>query len=155
MIVLPALAGIVAGCADSRMAATDAGASAAASSGSTQPKPASYQVAYGLSSDGPTTDLYTELFRANARKDPAPAAATSGTVAQPLAAATSGTVAQPPAAATSGTVAQGQPATASNVAQAQPAVADAPPATATVYGISSDGPTTDLYTELFGPKRRE
>jgi hypothetical protein len=155
MIVLPALAGIVAGCADSRMAVTDAGAGAAASSGSTQPKSASYQVAYGLSSDGPTTDLYTELFRANARKDPAPAAATSGTVAQPPAAATSGTVAQPPAAATSGTVAQGQPATASNVAQAQPAVADAPPATATVYGISSDGPTTDLYTELFGPKRRE
>jgi hypothetical protein len=155
MIVLPALAGILAGCADSRMAVTDAGAGAAASSGSTQPKPASYQVAYGLSSDGPTTDLYTELFRANARKDPAPAAATSGTVAQPPAAATSGTVAQPPAAATSGTVAQDQPATASNVAQAQPAVAEAPPATATVYGISSNGPTTDLYTELFGPKRRE
>jgi hypothetical protein len=143
MIVLPALAGIVAGCADSRMAVSDAGAGAAASGGSTQPKPASYQTAYGLSSDGPTTDLYTELFRANARKDPAPAAPTSGTVTQPL------------AAPTSGTVAQGQPATASNIAQAQPAVAEAPPATATVYGMSSDGPTTDLYTELFGRKRPE
>jgi hypothetical protein len=155
MIVLPALAGILAGCADSRMAVSDAGAGAAASGGSTQPKPASYQTAYGLSSDGPTTDLYTELFRANARKDPAPAAPTSGTVTQPLAAPTSGTVARPPAAATSGTVAQGQPATASNIAQAQPAVAEAPPATATVYGMSSDGPTTDLYTELFGRKRPE
>jgi hypothetical protein len=143
LIVLPVLAGILAGCADSRMAATDAGAGAAASGGSTQPKPASYQTAYGLSSDGPTTDLYTELFRANARKDPAPAAPTSGTVTQPL------------AAPTSGTVAQGQPATASNIAQAQPAVAEAPPATATVYGMSSDGPTTDLYTELFGRKRPE
>ena len=143
MIVLPALAGILAGCADSRMAVSDAGAGAAASGGSTQPKPASYQTAYGLSSDGPTTDLYTELFRANARKDPAPAAPTSGTVTQPL------------AAPTSGTVAQGQPATASNIAQAQPAVAEAPPATATVYGMSSDGPTTDLYTELFGRKRPE
>jgi len=108
---------------------TDAGAGAAASSGSTQP--AAYQAAHGLSSDGPTTDLYTELFRVNARKDPAPAVATSGTVAQ------------------------GQPATASNVAQAQPAVAEAPPATATVYGISSSGPTTDLYAELFRPKRPE
>jgi hypothetical protein len=144
MIVLSALAGMVAGCADSRMAATDASAGAAASSGSAQPKPASYQVAYGLSSDGPTTDLYTELFRANTRKDPTPAVATSATVAQPPAAAT-----------TSGTVAQGQPATASNVAQAPPAVAEAPPATATVYGMTSNGPTTDLYTELFRPKRPE
>lgn len=156
MVVVPVLAGILAGCADSRMAVSDAGAGAAASGGSTQPKPASYQTAYGLSSDGPTTDLYTELFRANARKDPAPAAAApSATVAQPPAAATSATVTQPPAAATSGTVAQGQPATTSNVAQAQPAVAEAPPATATVYGMSSDGPTTDLYTELFGRKRPE
>lgn len=139
------------------MAVSDAGAGAAASGGSTQPKPASYQTAYGLSSDGPTTDLYTELFRANARKDPTPAAAApSATVAQPPAAPTSGTVARPPAAATSGTVAQGQqPTTASNVAQAQPEVAEAPPATATVYGMSSDGPTTDLYTELFGRKRPE
>jgi len=149
------LAGILAGCADSRMAATDAGAGAAASGGSTQPKPASYQTAYGLSSDGPTTDLYTELFRANARKDPAPATAPSATVAQSPAAPTSGTVARPPAAATSGTVAQSQPATTPNVTQAQPAVAEAPPATATVYGMSSDGPTTDLYTELFGRKRPE
>jgi hypothetical protein len=156
MIVLPALAGMVAGCADSRMAATDAGAGASASSGSsTQPKPVTYQTAYGLSSDGPTTDLYTELFRANARKDPAPATAPSATAAQPVTAPTSGTVARPPAAATSGTVAQGQPATAPNIAQAQPAVAEAPPATATVYGMSSDGPTTDLYTELFGRKRPE
>jgi hypothetical protein len=139
------------------MAVSDAGAGAAASGVSTQPKPASYQTAYGLSSDGPTTDLYTELFRANARKDPTPAAAApSATVAQPPAAPTSGTVARPPAAATSGTVAQGQqPTTASNVAQAQPEVAEAPPATATVYGMSSDGPTTDLYTELFGRKRPE
>ena len=156
MIVLPALAGVLAGCANSRMAVTDA--SAAASSGSTQPKPASYQVAYGLSSDGPTTDLYTELFRANARKDPAPATATSATVTQTPAAPTSATVARPPAAATSGTIEHSQPGTAPNVAQAQPAqpaVVEAPPATATVYGMSSDGPTTDLYTELFGRKRPE
>jgi hypothetical protein len=141
---------MMAGCADSRMAASNAtsGAGAQASSENTQARrPAPYQAGYGLSSDGPTTDLYTELFRSNPQEDKnAPANAPA------------------PATAPSGTVQQGQPALASNAtrqesaaAQAQPAsaAAQAQPATATVYGLSSNGTTTDLYTELFGPRSHE
>jgi hypothetical protein len=117
MIVLPALAIMIAGCADSRMAATNADAQASAP----------YQTGYGLSSNGPTTDLYTELFRNNARDDR-----------------------NAPATASSGTVQQGQPATA-GVAQQEPV----PPASPTAFGISSNGPTTDLYTELFGPRTHD
>jgi hypothetical protein len=150
VIVLPALASMVAGCADSRIAGANAQASS--ENGRTQ-RPAPVQTGYGLSSDGPTTDLYTELFRS---KD-APATAASGAVAQgqpstmssPVTVAQSQPIAAPPAA-----VSQGQPAIAANAAQPMPAAPQAPPATATVYGMSSDGPTTDLYTELFGARSR-
>jgi hypothetical protein len=48
-----------------------------------------------------------------------------------------------------------QPAPAAGVTRQEAAAPEAPPAQSTVYGISSDGTTTDLYTELFGPRRRE
>jgi hypothetical protein len=149
VIVLPALASMVAGCADSRIAGANAQASS--ENGRTQ-RPAPVQTGYGLSSDGPTTDLYTELFRS---KD-APTAPSSATVAQgqpstasPVAVAQGQSTTASPAA-----VPQGRPATAANAAQQMPAAPQAPPATATVYGMSSDGPTTDLYTELFGARSR-
>jgi hypothetical protein len=135
MVALPALASLIAGCADSRLAATSAGAQA---SGDQPRPPAPHQTGYGLSSDGPTTDVYTELFGAKARTDqnaPAPAPVS--------------------APASSSPVQQAQPAMTASVAQPQPAAPQEPPATATVYGISSNGTTTDLYTELFKPKRPE
>jgi hypothetical protein len=142
MVVLPALASMMAGCADSRMAANNADAQASAP----------YQAGYGMSSNGPTTDLYTELFRNNAPDNRnAPATASSGQAA---------TASNMPATA-SGTVQRGQPATAAGAVPppGQPAMASAapqepppPPAVPTAYGISSNGPTTDLYTEIFGPR---
>jgi hypothetical protein len=150
VIVLPALASMVAGCADSRIAGANAQAS---SENSRTQRPAPVQTGYGLSSDGPTTDLYTELFRS---KD-APTAPSSATVAQGQPSTASPvTVAQghSTTAASPAAVPQGQPAAAANAAQQIPAALQAPPATATVYGMSSDGPTTDLYTELFGARSR-
>jgi len=137
MIVLPALASMIAGCADSRMA-----------SNADAQDSAPYQAGYGMSSNGPTTDLYTELFRNNARdnRNP-PATASSGVVppGQPATASTTVQRGQPTAVASA--VPPGQPATAAVVPQEPP-----PPSVPTAYGISSNGPTTDLYTELFGPR---
>ena len=150
MIVLPALASMVAGCADSRIAGANAQASS--DNGRTQ-RPAPVQTGYGLSSDGPTTDLYTELFRSkDAPAAPASAAVVQGqpSTASPVTVAQGQPIAAPPPAA----VSQGQPAIAASAAQQVPAAPQAPPATATVYGMSSDGPTTDLYTELFGARSR-
>jgi hypothetical protein len=131
MTVLPAIAIMIAGCADSRVAATGGGVGAQASDESTQARRSpAYQTSYGLTSDGPTTDVYTELFRPNAHDDTAVPAS--------------------PAADQ-----QGQPAPASSVAQQEPAKPQAPPASPTAYGIPSNGMTTDLYTELFGPRSHE
>ena len=146
MIVLPALTGTVAGCADSHFASSNASMQTTSDTGRRE---APTQVGYGMSSDGPTTDLYTELFRP--KRDEAPAAPA---VAQ----------GQPAAAGAPTTVAQGRPGTGSAVAQNQTAVASnavppAPagpppePASQTAFGLSSNGPTTDLYTELFGKNR--
>ena len=156
MVVLPAAASMIAGCADSRMAANNADAQASAP----------YQVGYGMSSNGPTTDLYTEIFGNKARDDRnAPVAtAASGPVPQ-------GQPVQGQPVTASNTVQRGQPVTAANAAQrGQPATAanalppgqptafpvaqeEPPPqAVPTAYGISSNGPTTDLYTEIFGPR---
>jgi hypothetical protein len=140
IIVLPALAGMVAGCADSRIAGANAQASS--DTGRAQ-RPAPVQTGYGLSSDGPTTDLYTELFGSKARQD-APAAAASATAAQGA-----------PGMGSSAALPQGRSAAGSNAIQQTPAAPPAPPSNATVYGMSSNGPTTDLYTELFGGKSRE
>jgi hypothetical protein len=133
MTVLPAIAIMIAGCADSRTAATNDGVGAQASGENTQARRSpAYQTGYGLTSDRPTTDVYTELFRPNARDDRSAAAPVSP-----------------------GADPQGQPAPASSVAQQEPAKPQAPPAYPTAYGIPSNGPTTDLYTELFGPRSRE
>jgi hypothetical protein len=150
--VLTALAAIainVAGCADSRLAANNAATSA--SSGTTQAQPPGS----GLYSGGFTTDLYTEFFGSNQRDDrttpsnekSASATVPSASVSGPSPAATvvSGPV-QP------NTVQQAQPAPVSGVRQEAAAAETSHP---TAYGIPSDGPTTDLFTELFGPRRRE
>jgi hypothetical protein len=127
MIVLPVLASMVGGCADSRVAAANAGASAQGSSDSSQTQGAvPYRTGYGFSSNGPTTDLYTEFFGSKAQDAPTTAA--------------------------SATVPQGQGATASSAVQQKP---PAPQAETTAYGISSNGPTTDLYTELFGDRSHQ
>jgi hypothetical protein len=171
MAILAAAATTVAGCADSRLAASNAAPSLAAgaqpSSGTAQAQQSGgYSAGYGLSSDGTTTDLYTELFGSNKRGDkgaptndksappsvagpvvsgPAVSVVASPVVAGPVA---SNTVQQAQPAAT-------QPAPASGVVRQEAAAPAAPPAQSTVYGISSNGTTTDLYTELFGPRRRE
>ena len=149
MAVLGVTAISFAGCADSRLTANNAasspGAGAQASGGTAQDQsPTGYRF---------TTDLYTELFRSNKRDDKsAPANDTSAptSVSGPVAPATvtSGAV-------TSGTPQQDQSAPAPGVTRQEAAAAEPPPAQATVYGISSNGTTTDLYTELFGPRRRE
>jgi tRNA A37 threonylcarbamoyladenosine synthetase subunit TsaC/SUA5/YrdC len=153
MGLLLAAAGMIAGCADSRVAATGSGAGTQASSENNPARRSTpYQTGYGLTSDGPTTDLYTELFRSKARDDNnAPATVSSGTVAPAVAS----NAVQPgqPATVARG-VQQGQPTSVASVVPQEPAT-QAPPATTTVYGIPSDGMTTDLYTELFGPRSRQ
>jgi hypothetical protein len=119
-----------------------------------------YRTAYGIPSEGMTTDLYTELF--GSRK-PAATPATATTAQElPATAPTAPQPAQP--AITSASTPQGQPKTATAAArQAQPApveVAQQPPPEPepdipVAYGITAKGPTTDLYTELFGPRRHD
>jgi hypothetical protein len=120
-----------------------------------------YKTAYGLSSAGTTTDLYTEIF---GPRQPPPAPATTVAAAQPTQPITpaqqpttnSGTVRPGQAANRAAPPASVQPAPV-QVAQ-QPAPPPAPPQepdVPTVYGITANGPTTDLYTEIFGPRRRD
>jgi len=170
---LPCIRATTALCAVAMIVAGCAGAGNSTSSQGEQP----YKTAYGLSSEGTTTDLYTELFG-----PPKPAAAPATAAAapppvQPVTASTAPQPAQPTTAATR----QAQPATATAATrQPQPAMASAAnrqvqPAPAPVqvaqqpaapqpppepdvpaaYGISTNGPTTDLFTELFGPRRRD
>jgi hypothetical protein len=154
-IVLAAVAA-VAGCADSRLAANNA---------SSQPEQP-YKTGYGFSSDGPTTDLYTEIFGSS---KPAAAPATATAVTQPVQPVTAAVAPQPAQPVTATATRKGQPAVASaptrlvqptpaatEVAQ-QPAPPQAPPEpdVPAAYGITANGPTTDLFTELFGPRRRD
>jgi hypothetical protein len=158
-IVLAAMAAAVAGCADSRLAANNA------ANQSEQP----YSAGYGLSSAGTTTDLYTEFFGSSRRddKNAAQAAATASATPPQVQPVTAAAPVQP--ATASAATKRGQPATASaptrlvqpapaatEVAQ-QPAAPQAPPEpdVPVAYGITANGPTTDLYTELFGPRRRD
>jgi hypothetical protein len=167
---LAAVAIVVAGCA----AANNATSSQASGQGE-QP----YKTSYGLSSDGPTTDLYTELFGS---RQPQPAPATSVASAQPVQAVTAQPIAPvQPGATTASPARPGQAATATssnrqNQQQAtaanrapQPASVQsvpvqvaqqpAPPPVPqeadvpTAYGITANGPTTDLYTAIFGPRQ--
>jgi hypothetical protein len=98
---------------------------------------------YGISSEGTTTDLYTELF---GPREPAPAPQTATAAAQPV---------QPVTATASPRQVEPSPAPVA-VAQQQPSPQPEPePDVPTAYGITANGPTTDLYTELFGPRRRD
>jgi hypothetical protein len=125
------LAAIVTGCADSRMAASNDAA-----------QPTSYRTAYGFSSEGPTTDVVTELKSSFKRADRPSQVAVAAPV-QPGQPAT-------PAGA------NGRQATSSGaVVQQQPAGPPAEEPTTTAYGLSSDGPTTDVYTALFGSKHSQ
>lgn len=156
---LAAVAIVVAGCAAANNATSSQGTSQAE-----QP----YKTGYGFSSDGPTTDLYSELFgsgRQDASTAAQPATAVAATQPAPPAAVSPATQPAQPATATR----QNRPATASAAArQVQPAPAPlevaqqaAPPQpppepdAPVGYGITANGPTTDLYTELFGPRRRD
>ena len=132
IVVFAGLAMVAAGCSDSRMAANNAAANSGESLGE--------RTGYGTRSDGYSTDIATEL-KGSLQRAPRPQTAASGPVP----------------------VQQGQPATSAGaggqqVAASGPGVvqqpAGPPPAdpTPTAYGISSDGPTTDVATWLFGPK---
>jgi hypothetical protein len=142
IVALAAIAINVAGCADSRLAANNASTNASNGNAQAQPSTPGYKTGYGTSSGGFTTDLYTELFGANQRDDKTALANeknASATVSGPV---------------TSDPNQQAQSAPASGVRQ-EAAAAEAQPAQSTVYGIPSNGMTTDLFTELFGPRRRE
>ncbi len=165
-VALTAVAVVAAGCA----AANNATSNQASNQGE-QP----YKTLYGLSSEGTTTDLYTEFF---GPRQPPPAPATAVAAAdptQPVAAPPTTPVQQPAAASGAARPGQapiaiapnrqGRAQTAANrstqpapvqsapvqVAQ-QPASPPAPeePDVPTAYGITAKGPTTDLYTSLFG-----
>jgi hypothetical protein len=166
-VVLAASAIMVAGCADSRLAASNATSNSAAGAQASSEAP--YHTAYGLTSDGPTTDLYTELF-GSSQRDNGTATTVSATAQQVQPGTAPAATQQVQPATASATNRQGQRATASAAnRQVQPAplattqVAQQPtpsqpppePDTPTAYGITSNGPTTDLYTELFGPRRRD
>jgi cytoskeletal protein RodZ len=163
--VLAAAAIAIAGCADSRVVGTNPSSANAQASNDQSEQP--YKTGYGFTSDGPTTDLYTELF-GSSRRDAAPPPAAPQPV-EPVVASTPIQPVQPattPAgkpkvqrATASATTRQVQPAPAPVTAPAvqQPATPQPPPEpdTPAAYGITSNGPTTDLYTELFGPRRRD
>ena len=155
---LTAVAIAVAGCA-----AANNATSAQASAQGERP----YKTMYGLSSDGPTTDLYTEFF---GERQPAPAPATNVASTQPVQPVTAQPLTpvqqgqQSPAAARPGQTASATTPGRPNTQQApgqpvQVAQQPAPPApppepdVPTAYGITANGPTTDLYTEIFGPRR--
>jgi hypothetical protein len=160
--VVLAAAITIAGCADSRMAANNA------SPGAQPPPEPDTPAAYGITSSGPTTDLFTELF-GSSQRDNGNAASPAATAqpAQPMTAAVPPQQVQPATASTTNKQGQRSSASAAN-RQVQPAplpttqVAQQPvappqpppePDTPAAYGITGNGPTTDLFTELFGPRR--
>ncbi|HEY0911258.1 MAG TPA: hypothetical protein VGD75_13595, partial [Bradyrhizobium sp.] len=71
--VLAAAAIAIAGCADSRVAGTNPSNANAQASNDQSEQP--YKTGYGFTSDGPTTDLYTELFGSSRRDATPPPAA--------------------------------------------------------------------------------
>ena len=175
--VLAAAAIAIAGCADSRVAGTNPSNANAQASNDQGEQP--YKTGYGFTSDGPTTDLYTELF-GSSRRDAAPPPAAPQPV-EPVVASTPIQPVQPATTPAAKQKAQRATATAKNrqvqpansavaTQQVQPAPAPVtaqivqPPAapqapaeadTPAAYGITSNGPTTDLYTALFGSRRRD
>jgi hypothetical protein len=167
--VLSAVAIVVGGCAGA--------ANNTASNEGERP----YRTMYGISSEGTTTDLYTELF--GPRKPATPPETATAAVQptqQPTMASPASPAVQPlPAVAATqpaqvpNSARQAKSATTSTAGrQAQPVpapppapvvVAQQPPApqpppepdVPAAYGITANGPTTDLFTELFGSRRRD
>lgn len=155
---LAAVGTIVAGCA-----AANNATSAQASSQDEQPQ----KTMYGITSEGTTTSLYTEIF---GPRQSAPA--TTMAAAQPVQPVTAQPVAPAQQVAVAGPRGSGpsqvlapyrtqQPASAQpaqpaavQVAQ-QPVSQPAPPPepdAAAAYGLTANGPTTNLFTELFGKR---
>jgi hypothetical protein len=151
---LAAVAIILGGCA---------GANNTTSSQGEQP----YKTMYGITSEGTTTSLYTEFFGStNPPAAPQTATAAGQAVqpvttsnAPPVQSAATAVPAQPvsgaktrqtkPAVASASSQ-QAQPAPV-EVAQQQPAPQAAPePDLPTAYGITANGPTTNLYNVFFG-----
>ena len=132
IVLFVGLAMIATGCSDARMAANNA------ASNSGEAEPSGYRTGYGTRSDGYTTDVATEL-KGSLQRAPRPQTATSGPVQQGQPATPGGVNGQQVAASGPGVVEQ----------PSGPPPADPSP---TVYGISSDGPTTDVATWLFGPR---
>jgi hypothetical protein len=163
---LAAVAFAVAGCA-----AANNATSAQASSQSEQP----YRTMYGISSEGTSTDLYTEMF--GPRQAPPATSIAAAQPVDPITAQPMTPVQQSTTATRTGQTAtspnrQSQTATANRAPQpayAQPApvqrapvqVAQQPappppePDVPTAYGITTNGPSTDLYTAIFGPRRSD
>ena len=159
-IALTAVAIVVTGCAGANNTTSSQGEQA-------------YKTMYGITSEGTTTDLFTEFF---GPRKPAAAPETATAAAQPVTSptaneqgATAAGATQPAqAATTSAAKGQTKPTVAGTSRQVQPApapvaVAQQPPApqaqpepdVPAAYGITANGPTTDLFTELFGPRRRD
>ena len=156
MAALAAIAINVAGCADSRLAANNTATSASSGNAQAQPPTPGYQTGYGVSSNGFTTDLYTELFGSNQRDEktaPSNEKSVSATVPNTSVSGTASPATAVSAPVPSTTVPQAQPVPAAGGARQEVSAAETSHPTA--YGIPSDGPTTDLFTELFGPRRRE
>jgi hypothetical protein len=132
IVVFAGLATVTAGCSDSRMAANNAASNSGESFGE--------RTGYGMRSDGYTTDMATEL-KGSLQRAPRPqTAAASGPVQQGQPATAGGAGGQQVAASGPGVVVQ------------QPAGPPAETPSPTAYGISADGPTTDVATWLFGPR---
>jgi hypothetical protein len=132
VVVFAGLAMIAAGCSDSRMAANNA------ASNSGEAEQTGYRTGYGTRSEPYSTDIATEL-KGSLQRAPRPQTAASGPVQQGQPAASAGVTGQQAAASGPGVV-------------QQPAGPPPEDPTPTAYGISSDGPTTDVATWLFGPK---
>lgn len=139
VVVFAGLAIVAAGCSDSRLAANNA----VSNSGQVQQQvqPAGYQTGYGLTSDGTTTDLYHE-FKHSLEPPERPQVAATVQQGAPV------NGQQVSDSSASSGVGQ-QPVGQQPVAQQPPAPPREAP-TATMYGMNSDGPGTDLYTALFG-----
>ncbi len=133
IVVFAGLAMVAAGCSDSRMAANNAAAN------SDEAQSLGERTGYGTRSGGYTTDVYTEL-KGSLQRAPRPQTAASGPVQPGQPATPAGVNGQQVAAASGPSVVQ------------QPAGPPPKDPTPTAYGISSDGPTTDVATWLFGPR---
>ena len=154
VVVLAGLAIVAAGCADSRLAANNA----ASNSGQVQQpvQQSGYQVGYGLSSEGTTTDLYHEFKHSlEPPERPQVAATVQPGAPAPVNGQQVADSSASPSVVRQGVAQQGtvQQGVAQQPVAQQPAAPPREAPTATMYGMNSDGPSTDIYTALFGRNR--